>query len=737
MRLDGHDQQTRFLRPPPRPGSRLLRRWVTTSGPAERVVAAPAPISLTASDGAGLELVSLTARRGDRRSARLHRAAPDLPQPGEPGARGALPHHAAVGRDDQPVRHADRRSLAGGGGRRAAGGARRLRGLPAPQAGPGAARGGGGQRVLGARVPHPGGGDEGDRHLVRAGADPRRRAVPAAAARAAARSATLAIRATTVASTGAGKRETRLERRDVHARRATSSWRTRSRAGGSGCATTTWSWRASSRWPRATAPEALGDAARPGRHQRLARARPRRRGGGASSGCWRSCAGSGDSDRSPSPPSTRTWCPCSPGAASGAVGVVGKRILARGALGASDLERALASLAADDQAGQGRTRAVPAGDRRRRDRGRDRRRQAAGARGGARRASACERLDVVAVGGIRDDVMLSRLVTAGLAADGVVLDAPTSGAAELVRRLTHATRSGITIAVEGAGWVWPSVVDGVQPGDEVLVYADLPAERPSGSRSPARRRRRPARWRRRRGRCSSAPGCAPASRASSSSATRVAAKDRDLGGGAQEAGDRSLDPEPRALPVHLAAGAGDRAGLRALRHRAARAGRHPHRRPAGVTLLHRTEIAAPFAAARAVAGRRMTRRSRRARGRSAKGEAATRGEGQEGIATRRVRGRLREGRRRSRATRPRGEAAAAEPAPPRAPRPRRRGGRCRRSAAAARRRGRGGLAQAAPAASRRADAAPAPSRARAESEAARRAPRRPPSPWAACPSWRR
>ena len=44
----------------------------------------------------------------------------------------------------------------------------------------------------------------------------------------------------------------------------------------------------------------------------------------------------------------------------------------------------------------------------------------------------------------------------------------------LVRRLSHATRSGITIAVDGAGWVWPSVVNGVQPGDEVLVYADVP-----------------------------------------------------------------------------------------------------------------------------------------------------------------------------------------------------------------------------------------------------------------------
>jgi tetratricopeptide (TPR) repeat protein len=87
------------------------------------------------------------------------------------------------------------------------------------------------------------------------------------------------------------------------------------------------------------------------------------------------------------------------------------------------------------------------------------------------------RVDVLAVGGIRDDAMLSRLVTAGLAQDGLVIG-PDEPAPAAVRRLTRATRSGITLAVDGAGWVWPSVVNGVQPGDEILVYADLPAEVP-------------------------------------------------------------------------------------------------------------------------------------------------------------------------------------------------------------------------------------------------------------------
>jgi len=164
------------------------------------------------------------------------------------------------------------------------------------------------------------------------------------------------------------------------------------------------------------------------------------------------------------------------GRASGAAGVVGKRIVARGALGASDLDRALASLAATVRPVKGRPARVllvtdgvaTAGET-----GADRLRARVAALGGL----GLRRLDVLAVGGIRDDVMLSRLVTAGLPQDGLVLEAEQD-AAIAVRRLTRATRSGITIAVDGAGWVWPSVVNGVQPGDEILVYADLPPEVP-------------------------------------------------------------------------------------------------------------------------------------------------------------------------------------------------------------------------------------------------------------------
>ncbi|HEV8577862.1 MAG TPA: VIT domain-containing protein [Thermoanaerobaculia bacterium] len=88
-----------------------------------------------------------------------------------------------------------------------------------------------------------------------------------------------------------------------------------------------------------------------------------------------------------------------------------------------------------------------------------------------------ERLDVLAVGGLRDEAVLRELATGNLEHDGVRLDG-AAPLAEIARRLTLASRSGIQVAVDGAGWVWPETLDGVQPGDEALVYADLPSNKP-------------------------------------------------------------------------------------------------------------------------------------------------------------------------------------------------------------------------------------------------------------------
>jgi hypothetical protein len=88
-----------------------------------------------------------------------------------------------------------------------------------------------------------------------------------------------------------------------------------------------------------------------------------------------------------------------------------------------------------------------------------------------------ERMDVVAVGGIRDSALLRTLVTAGLARDGAVVDGH-KGVEGIASALTRKTRSGIQVTVEGAEWSWPRVLDGVQSGDSVLVYAEVPLSSP-------------------------------------------------------------------------------------------------------------------------------------------------------------------------------------------------------------------------------------------------------------------
>jgi hypothetical protein len=88
-----------------------------------------------------------------------------------------------------------------------------------------------------------------------------------------------------------------------------------------------------------------------------------------------------------------------------------------------------------------------------------------------------ERADAIVAGGIRDADRLAQLTTAGLARDGVVLDAGKS-AASLARRLGRATISHLKVTVPGAKWSWPTELAGVQPGDEVLIYAALPEQQP-------------------------------------------------------------------------------------------------------------------------------------------------------------------------------------------------------------------------------------------------------------------
>ena len=126
------------------------------------------------------------ARRGEgggRRAARVHRAAPVLPQPREPPPRGHVPDHAAGARRGVAVRDGERRPVDGGRGRREAARAPRVRRLPAPPAGSGAAREGRRQSVHREGVPDRGERRQAHRDQLQPGAAGR--AVHAAAARAA------------------------------------------------------------------------------------------------------------------------------------------------------------------------------------------------------------------------------------------------------------------------------------------------------------------------------------------------------------------------------------------------------------------------------------------------------------------------------------------------------------------------------------------------------------------------
>ncbi len=88
-----------------------------------------------------------------------------------------------------------------------------------------------------------------------------------------------------------------------------------------------------------------------------------------------------------------------------------------------------------------------------------------------------QRLDAVVEGGIRDADRLADLVTAGLPHDGVVLEGNRTPAT-ISRRLSIATVPRLDLKVPGATWVWPTQVKGLQPGDQMLVYAALTGQTP-------------------------------------------------------------------------------------------------------------------------------------------------------------------------------------------------------------------------------------------------------------------
>ncbi|HEY0135618.1 MAG TPA: VIT and VWA domain-containing protein, partial [Nannocystis sp.] len=87
-----------------------------------------------------------------------------------------------------------------------------------------------------------------------------------------------------------------------------------------------------------------------------------------------------------------------------------------------------------------------------------------------------QRIDAIVDGGIQDASTLKAVATAGLPDKGIVADGRLP-AATLAHKLASATLPTMQVRVPGAGWVWPEKIEGAQPGDELLVYAhDLPPD---------------------------------------------------------------------------------------------------------------------------------------------------------------------------------------------------------------------------------------------------------------------
>ncbi len=85
-----------------------------------------------------------------------------------------------------------------------------------------------------------------------------------------------------------------------------------------------------------------------------------------------------------------------------------------------------------------------------------------------------QRLDAVAVGGIRDEGVLKRLVAGKLPKVGAVLDGELE-VGVIARRLLETTVAQVPIVASGAKLVWPSRLEGVQAGDEAVVFVELPS----------------------------------------------------------------------------------------------------------------------------------------------------------------------------------------------------------------------------------------------------------------------
>jgi hypothetical protein len=137
-------------------------------------------------------------------------------------------------------------------------------------------------------------------------------------------------------------------------------------------------------------------------------------------------------------------------------------VRSRGALGASDIERALAWAA--KRSDVSRLLFIGDGLATAGDASRPKLREAAARIG-------VERIDAIAVGDVHDDGLLRSIVR-----DGILLAGDTD-AALAATRLRKKTLNDVRVAVPGARWFAPEKLDGVQDGDERFVYAEADASR--------------------------------------------------------------------------------------------------------------------------------------------------------------------------------------------------------------------------------------------------------------------
>ncbi len=87
-------------------------------------------------------------------------------------------------------------------------------------------------------------------------------------------------------------------------------------------------------------------------------------------------------------------------------------------------------------------------------------------------SAAMDRIDAVASGPVADRPLLTQVVASGGRRAGVVLSAD-GGAGTWLRRMERSAAPPIEVTMADAEWVWPERLIGLQPGDHALVYARM------------------------------------------------------------------------------------------------------------------------------------------------------------------------------------------------------------------------------------------------------------------------